>query len=339
VVAVLHGGRSCEREVSLSSGREVLTALATPVGPEDRRGPRRVLPVEIDAEGRWVVEGRRLAPGEALAALAEVDVFFSVLHGGEGEDGTLQGLLAASDRTFTGSGVSGCAVAMDKVVGRELLRAAGARVAPGRTLDEAGWAASSDRVLAELATWDGPGWVVKPRGGGSSVGVSVVRRTELLAEALATAFSWEQEVLVEALVEGLEVTGGVLQTPDRGLTALPVVEIHPHEGRFFDYEEKYTEGGATEVCPPRELAPAVAARVEELSLLAHRTLHCDGYSRSDFIVPRDGGEPVFLELNTLPGLTPRSLVPLAAAADGVDYRTLCLWITAAALEGAPPRSG
>lgn len=332
MVCVLLGGRSNEREVSLSSGRRIAHALATAAGPEDRRGPARVLSVEVQASGRWRAGPHELAPASALEALDDVDVFFSALHGGQGEDGTLQGFLTATDRAFTGTGVGGSAVGMDKVFTRELVAARGARIAPGATISRARWRVDPEGVQRELAGWQVPGWVVKPRAGGSSVGCSIVRRASEWPDAFAAAFAWEAEVLVEALVEGLEVTGGVLDTPADGLVALPVVEIRPTDGRFFDYHEKYApSGGALELCPPENVTRETCERVRSLSLLAHRTLRCHGYSRSDFIVPADGGEPVFLELNTAPGMTPRSLVPIAAEAAGIDYRTLCLWIAAEAL--------
>lgn len=330
-VCVLAGGRSSEREVSLASGRMIRAALASPEDPVDRRGPARVLTVEILPSGRWRVGRHELTPGAAIEALVDVDVFFFALHGGDGEDGTLQGLLAAADRAFTGTGVAGSAVGMDKVFSREILAARGLLVAPATTVRRARWDADPEGVRRELETWEVPGWAVKPRCGGSSVGCTLVREPDEWSAAFAAAFAWEDEVLVEALVEGVEVTGGVLATPDEGLEALPVVEIRPHPGRFFDYEEKYAADGAEEICPPTSVSPETCRRVRELSRRAHRALRCAGYSRSDFIVPRDGGEPVFLELNTLPGMTPRSLVPLAAAQADIDYRTLCLWIAADAL--------
>ena len=331
VVCVLLGGRSSEREVSLTSGAKIAEALRTPIGAEDRRGPARVLEVEVREDGRWNVDGRELAPGAALDALTDVDLFFSGLHGGEGENGSWQGFFACCDRAFTGSGVAASAVGMDKVFTRELMRARGVRVAPAQCLTMAAWNEHSDDILSTLADWDEAGWAVKPRCGGSSVGATLTRDSRDLAEAITTAFALEREVLVEALIEGTEVTGAVLQTPDRGLEALPVVEIRPKPGRFFDYEEKYADSGAVELCPPQGVSESICELVRAASLEAHTTLRCDGFSRSDFIVPLDGSAPVFLELNTLPGMTPRSLLPLAAETVGIDYRTLCLWIASDAI--------
>lgn len=333
VVCVLGGGRSSEREVSLASAERMAEALRTPASNADRRGPLRVQAVEIGADGRWLVAGEACAPARALERLDGVDVFVFGLHGGEGENGTLQGLLTASDRAFSGTGVLGSAVAMDKVFARDLAEGAGLTVAPAASLSLDAWEQDRERVLDALSSGEQPrtGWAVKPREGGSSVGTSIVRDPVDLGDALTAAFAWEERVLVEDLIAGVEVTGGVVVGPD-GPLALPVVEIRPKEGRFFDYEEKYSESGADEFCPPESVPEALQAHVRELSLAAHTRLRAEGYSRSDFVLPRDAagnlGEPVFLELNTLPGMTPRSLLPRAAAAIGLDYRSLCLWIAA-----------
>jgi D-alanine-D-alanine ligase len=276
-------------------------------------------------------------PGEAIVALADVDVFFSALHGGEGENGSLQGFLTCSDMPFTGSGVIASAVSMDKVFARELVRAHGVRVARGVALSRS--IAPSAEERRELVPLIANGCVVKPRRGGSSVGCSLVRGEAAFEAAIQRAYLEGPDVLVEELVEGIETTGGVLQAPGGELRSLPPVEIRPR-GAFFDYQEKYSADGAIELCPPANLSVEACARVQAQALAAHRALGCEGYSRTDFIVPRDGGEPVFLETNTLPGLTPRSLLPKAAAAAGIDYRTLCLWITASGLaRGASRHDG
>jgi D-alanine-D-alanine ligase len=296
-----------------------------------------VIGVELLPDGRWRVGARRLLPGEALLALGDVDVFFSALHGGEGENGALQGFLTCADLAFTGSGVIASAVAMDKVFARTLVHAAGLRVAPGTVLSRASAAGGAS---AELEALVARGCVVKPRRGGSSVGCSVVHGRREFEEALERAFREGPDVLVEALVRGVEATGGVLQAPSGELVALPPVEIRPRGSAFFDYREKYSADGALELCPPEGIDAAACERVSACALAAHRALGCEGYSRTDFIVPEEGGDPVFLETNTLPGLTPRSLVPRAAAVAGIDYRGLCLWIAADGMaRGAARRDG
>ena len=178
-------------------------------------------------------------------------------------------------------------------------------------------------LFPAFGTRTGEGEVVKPRRGGSSVGCSIARSPQDLADALARAHLWEEEALVEALVPGIEVTGAVLHDPAGETLALPPVEIRPRRGAFFDYDEKYSSDGALELCPSESLEPAAVERVREAALLAHRSLGCEGYSRSDFIVPVGESEPVFLETNTLPGLTPRSLLPKAAAAVGIARKNPC----------------
>ncbi|MEQ1891720.1 MAG: D-alanine--D-alanine ligase [Planctomycetota bacterium] len=334
-VAVLMGGRSSEREVSLASGRMVLDALRTSEATDDRRGPGRVIAVEILPDGRWRHGKNVSMPGEAIVALADVDVFFSALHGGEGENGALQGFLTCSDMPFTGSGVIASAVAMDKVFARELVRASGVTVARGVALSRSLWP-MGEAQAREVELLLAGGCVVKPRRGGSSVGCSLVHARAEFERAVERAFEEGPEVLAEAFVAGVETTGGVLEAPDGTLLALPPVEIRPR-GTFFDYHEKYDADGALELCPPVGIVPEDCARIEARALAAHRALGCEGYSRTDFIVPEGGGEPVYLETNTLPGLTPRSLLPKAAGALGIDYRTLCLWIAKSGLARAPAR--
>jgi D-alanine-D-alanine ligase len=337
-VAVLAGGRSSERDVSLASGRMVLDALRVSEATDDRRGPARVIGVEILPDGRWRYGKSVSLPGEAIVALGDVDVFFSALHGGEGENGALQGFLTCCDAAFTGSGVIASAVAMDKGYARELVRVGGVRVESALALSRARLplGPADQRALESLLA---RGCVVKPRRGGSSVGCSLARTREEFERALALAFEEGPEVLAEAFVQGVETTGAVLEAPDGTLIALPPVEIRPR-GTFFDYHEKYDADGALELCPPLGIPPEECARIEAAALAAHRALGCEGYSRSDFILPSAGGEPVYLETNTLPGLTPRSLLPKAAAAVGIDYRTLCLWIARSGLaRGAERRNG
>lgn len=337
-VAVLLGGRSSEREVSLVSGRSVHAALARASDAEDERGPARALAVEILADGRWRAGPLALTPAEMAARLTDVDLFFIALHGGEGENGALQGFLGCCDRAFTGSGVIASGVCMDKVFARDLVAARGLCVAPGLVVTRAAWASERADLSAALARLSTSGWVVKPRRGGSSVGCSIARTTAELEVALQGAFAWEEEALVEGHVAGIEATCAILEEPGGARLALPPVEIRPKTGRFFDYQEKYSPDGALELCPSESLDASTVEELSAAALVAHRALGCEGYSRSDFVVPCAGGAPVFLETNTLPGLTPRSLLPKAAAAAGIDYRTLVLWIAAHGLARGRARS-
>ena len=345
-VAVLAGGRSSEREISLQTGAGVARALRE--GSRDERGPAHVAEVEIRADGTWLLEGIARSALDAVAALPEDTLFFLALHGGEGENGAVQGFLELAGRRYTGSGVGASALCMDKTASRHVLAATGATVAPGLTVDLRSWSgersACLERLEALASRSRGERLYVKPNAGGSSVLTFRVQGRDELAAAVTSVVESGDAALVEAAVEGVEATCGVLGNTAGELVALPPVEIVPHEGRFFDYEEKYRSEGAREHCPPRSLSAATVERLGQLAVLAHRTMGCDGYSRTDFIVPRGAddasegeGEPVVLEVNTLPGLTERSLFPQSMHALGASYRAMCLRLLELAVERSAER--
>jgi len=339
-VAVLTGGTSNEREIALQSGRSVLTALAD----RDERGPERVLVVEIEADGRWRLDGTSHDACAALDALPKDTLFFLALHGGDGENGVVQGFLELAGHTYTGSGVGASALCMDKDATRHVLAASGVPVAPGLCIHPRSWADAREVLLARAAALLAPradalvagDAYVKPNAGGSSVHTYRVTSPAELETAIDKVLDTGDRALVESAVHGVEATCGVLGNGAGRLVALPPVEIVPHAGHFFDYAEKYRADGATEHCPPRTLSAATVARLGELALAAHRVTGCDGYSRTDFIVPRagaeDAGEPVALEINTLPGLTERSLFPQSMHAAGRSYRDMCLALLGLAVE-------
>lgn len=287
-VAVLLGGLSPEREVSLVSGAACAQALET-------RGFRVS---RIDA-------GRDLA-----ARLAEVapDVVFNALHGRFGEDGCVQGLLEVAGLPYTHSGVLASALAMDKPMAIRLFTAAGLRCPDGL-----------DLTLDEVVAGDPlpRPYVVKPAGGGSSVGVHILRAGD--ANPLVAANRWDHgtRLRVERYVEGRELTVAVL-----GERPLEVTEIRPRVG-FYDYRAKYTEGVADHLIPA-PIAPEIHALAMEMALAAHRALGCRGVSRADFrFDPREGSEGLYLlEVNTQPGMTPLSLVPEQARHCGIGFEDL-----------------
>lgn len=326
-VAVVRGGRSSEREVSLKSGAAVASALRD---ASDGHGPARVVDVEITSAGAWRFDGEEHAPEDAISRLSRATVYFLALHGGEGEDGTIQGLLAATGRAHTGSGVAGSALCMCKSWTRSVLAEAGLSVANGRTVDAAQWESDRDGVLAAVRALSSTGWAVKPDRGGSSVATSVLDDADALRGAIEAALATKDRALVEARVRGVECTVGVLGNRG-GARALVPVEIVPKDGRFFDYEEKYSAAGASEHCPPRSIDAATCRVLQGLAERAHVAAGCEGYSRVDFMVPA-GGTPVVLEINTLPGMTSRSLLPLAAAEAGMSFRALCLRLVDLAIE-------
>ncbi len=293
-VALLCGGKSAEREVSLKSGNQVFQALDKSRYAITRYDPRDDLPrLARDADS--------------------IDVALIILHGRLGEDGTIQGFLDSLEIPYQGSGVLGSAIAINKIISKELYVQKEIPVAP-YVVAERGKEISGEKILKEL----GFPVVIKPEHEGSSIGLSIVRKIEDLQKALEKAWEFDARCLVEKFIEGIEVTGAVLGNEE--LEALPLVEIIPgKEYEFFDYEAKYTPGATKEICPAR-LSPEVTAKAQEYALRAHRALHCKGYSRTDMIV--DGSDIYVLETNTIPGMTETSLYPQAAQAAGYSFSGL-----------------
>ncbi len=335
-LAILSGGRSSEREVSLWTGSAVLRAVRAGALAGEPPAPCAVHAVEIESDGRWTVDGQSASAGEIVARLGADCVWFLALHGGAGEDGTVQGLLEAQGVVHTGSGVRASAICMDKHVTRLVLADAGLRVAPGRVVDARAWRERRAALEREIDALAQAGACVKPVHGGSSVATFLLDSPRGLAESVERVLATGDQALVEARVHGSEATCGVLGLPQGELRALTPVEIVPKEGLFFDYQQKYDAQGAAEYCPPRTLDAATCAHIQEQALEAFRAAGCEGYARIDFMLPRDErgvcGAPVVLEINTLPGLTDRSLLPQSARVDGLSFRALCLEIVALALE-------
>jgi D-alanine-D-alanine ligase len=290
-VAVLHGGMSAEREVSLNSGAQVITALRS-LGFD-------VLPVEVTADLGALVAALTPAP----------DVVFNALHGRFGEDGTIQGVLDYLGIPYTHSGVRASALAMDKAAAKAVFAAAGLPVAPHRIIDP-----------AELADHDPlplP-YVVKPVNEGSSVGVYIVKPGDNSRARIAEEWHYGP-AMAELYVPGRELTVGVLEDH-----ALAVTEILPTE-KFYDYHAKYAEGGSRHVVPAR-LPEEITHRAKEIALAAHQALGCRGASRADLRYDDTSGRLVLLEVNTQPGMTPTSLLPEQAAYTGMDFSELCAWM-------------
>ncbi len=335
-VVLLGGGTSEEREVSLRSADSMAAALLSLDERSTRSHLQSLRRVEIDAQGAWVVGGQSYKRDEALRRLAPRSVFLLALHGGEGENGQVQNFLAERGAIYTGSDPDSSALCMDKTQACTRVRTAGMACAPGVLFRPSPW--NAELALRDcLALGAGP-WFVKPNCGGSSLGVVRIQRAQDLPGAIEALLQTGQDVLVEQEIRGLEVSVGVLGTAGSSTQALPLCEIQPERGNFFDYSEKYDAGGATETCPPAHTSPESAVRVQQLACEAFDLLRCDGYARVDFILQESDGTPVFLEANTLPGMTQRSLLPLAARAAGVDLGSLCLEILARALTGARPSS-
>jgi D-alanine-D-alanine ligase len=297
-VAVLAGGQSLERQVSLRSGARVRDALETlghdviaiDVGPD--------LVQQLDA--------------------ARADVAFVALHGRDGEDGTVQEILELVGIPYTASGPSACMRCMDKVLAKHALRDAGLATpdfyAFSQTAFESLGAAHALPAIEERLDFP---IVVKPAAQGSALGIRFAPTADDVPAAIVAAFSYDTKVLLERHVTGRELAVSVLDGPD-GPQALPVVEAIPRGGDHYDFEARYEIGSTDFICPA-ELSADITRQVQELALAAYRVLGCYGFARVDLMLDADTGEPTVLEANAIPGLTETSLLPQAAEAAGISF--------------------
>ena len=298
-VAVLSGGISAEREVSLSSGKQVVAALRS-LG--------------------WTVTD--IDAGDGLPAIIAAltprpDVVFNALHGRFGEDGAIQGVLDWLNIPYTHSGVLASALAMDKEAAKAVFAAHGLPVAAGAVMEVS--------ALIDADPLPVP-YVIKPLNEGSSVGVEIIRSGDNRRAAVARGWKFGPRAMVEEFIPGRELTVGVM-----GDRALVVTEIIATQA-FYDYESKYAAGGSRHELPAN-IHPDTTAEAKRIALAAHRALGCRGASRADFRYDDTQGEPgrlVLLEVNTQPGLTPTSLLPEQAALCGIDFPALCRWMVEAA---------
>ena len=304
-IALLAGGISSEREVSLSSGEQVYDALDKSKYDIVRYDPK--------------VDIARL-----VADAPKIDAALIIMHGPFGEDGTVQGLLDLLKIPYQGSGVLGSALAMNKLASKQIYEKSGLPI-PAYTVYEKHHQIDADRACRQF----GLPLVVKPVMGGSSVGMSIVQSPENLDGALEKAFAEDDSVIVEAYVDGIEITAGIIG--NRQLEALPLIEIIPDKAHeFFDYEAKYTPGVTQEICPAR-INAKLAEIAQGYAKIAHRALFCRGYSRTDLILK--GNQFFVLETNTIPGMTANSLLPLAARSAGIEFGRLLDRLIDLSLEG------
>ena len=332
-IAVLFGGDSMERDVSIASASQVVGALRSRghqvVAYDSGRGrleaadERRLFTGKIDSRPPDQKSVSSLPTVVSAPDLADVDLVFLAMHGGSGEDGTVQALLDLAGIPYTGSGKLGSALGWDKDVAKRLFAAAGVP--------------TPDWLMAPIsssaaAQWLGFPLIVKPNGQGSTVGLTLVRTPPELDPAIELAGRFDSQVMLERFIDGRELTGGILDGEP-----LAVGEIIPSTGPIFDYAAKYQPGGAEEIFPA-ELTPEQTQKIQNLAVRVHRALKLDVYSRVDFRMDSDG-RFWCLEVNTLPGLTEASLLPRAAAAVGISFPELCERICRGALarHGAKPK--
>ncbi len=331
-IAVLAGGLSPERDVSLSSGSLIANALASRghrvalidvyLGVEAENTDslfttaanhtHTVPPVEpdLDALKRASGNGDALIGKNVIECCKSADCVFIAMHGGMGENGQLQATLDSFGIKYTGSSYAGCLLSMDKDISKKLMLLAGIPTAKWML-----YSVKSDSPEAAEAQIGYP-CAIKPCSCGSSIGVSIVRNREEFFAAVKYAAVYEETVMVEKMIVGREFSVGVL-----GGKVLPPIEIIPKAG-FYDYSNKYQSGATEEICPA-SLTEAQLETISKYTLAVHNTLHLGGYSRTDFILDEAAQDFFCLEANSLPGMTPTSLLPQEAKAVGINYETLC----------------
>ncbi len=303
-IGVLMGGCSSEREISLRSGEAIFAAL--------NRAGCRVSKMDITTEKELTIV-QQLQDNR-------IDVAFIALHGRLGEDGRIQAILEGLRIPYTGSGVEASQKALNKITAQKLLKAEAVPVADHLAF-------SRDQALSDEEVWqffDGKNFIVKPACEGSSIGVTIVRRKEDIREAIARAFEYGPEILLERFIQGRELTVGIL-----GDEPLPVIEIKP-KATFFDFEAKY-QSATTEYEIPAKISGQLSSQLQTIALKAYQTLGCRHFGRVDIILD-DENHPFVLEINTIPGFTNTSLLPKAAALRGMNFTQLCLRLVSFAYE-------
>ena len=309
-VALLSGGISSEREVSLKSGEQVYAAL--------NKDKYRIVRYDPMSDLNRLV-----------ADAPTIDVALIILHGPFGEDGTVQGLLDLLGIPYQGSGVLGSAVSMDKLVSKQLYERSGIPTPAYITIrrdDSLKIETCLERIGLPL--------VIKPAKGGSSIGMAIVKTRDSLESAILEAFRYDNTLVVETYIQGTELTVGVIG--NRDLKALPVIEIIPNSRyEFFNYHAKYLPGASREICPAR-IDAVLTEKAQTYAIAAHRALFCEGYSRTDMMLRNR--DLYILETNTIPGMTETSLLPLAAKTAGISFSELLDNLIELGIESKPKRS-
>lgn len=335
-IAVIFGGISTERNVSIAGGKSVIEALKSkghnviPIDPAFGADTHKAEEALIDLtkfpsmEELSQMSTKNYIDAVQSEVFDNIDVAFLVLHGKNGEDGLIQALLELRGIPYTGSGVKASSVAMDKLSSKNLFAAAGLLTPPWMILRKE--ELDGEETLKEIRRELGAKIVVKPNDQGSSVGVNIVVDGNLdnIRTALDNAFQYSEIAVVEQYIPGREITVGIL-----GGQALPVIEIVPKD-EFYDYKHKYTKGNTSYICPA-QISEDIAEFAQSMAIICNNVIGADGFCRADFRLSEDG-EPYLLELNTIPGFTSSSLVPMAAREIGIEFPELCEKIIDLALD-------
>ena len=304
------GGPSSEHEISLGTGQNVIDNL-------DKTKYEPVA-IKISKNGKWFLGGKLT---NQLEALRGHDIIFNALHGTFGEDGKAQALMEHAGIKYTGSGIAGSAIAMDKFHSREIFKLAGLNTPRTMKLKRGeNYVARLNFFINKIIKWP---VVIKPCSNGSSVGVQIVEDVTNLEKAVIDAFKIDKHVLVEEFIKGRELTCGVLDNfNNEAVGALPITEIIPVKNhKFFNYDAKYKTGHSNEITPA-PLDEVLTKKAQDIAVRAHQVLGCSGYSRTDMILKNGNGTIYVLETNTLPGLTKNSLLPKAAQTAGLTLTQL-----------------
>lgn len=324
-ILVLMGGISSEHDISIQSGNNILSNL-------DDEG-NKLTSATITRDGEWVFSDALedyLDLSEAVPRLRELhpDCVFIALHGPYGEDGRIQGMLDLLGIPYTGSGCAASGLAMDKVRSKAIMKQKGVTVPDEVVFTQHEWREDPAALTHRVEDYLGFPCIVKNPHQGSSLGIAIPQSVEEFDEAVNQVLGYGYTLMVERMIHGTEVTCGVLDIEGSDdVEALPVTEIRPLKGTFFDYHTKYNADAVEEVTPAG-ISDAIRDRVQEISRDAHTTLGCRGFSRSDMII--SGDEVIWLETNTIPGMTETSLLPQGAAAAGLSFKELLIKIVNAA---------
>ncbi len=294
-IAVLMGGRSAEHEISLISGAEVFKNIDT----------QKYFPFKVVIPK----SGLRFSH---IRQFVKADVVFIALHGSFGEDGTIQGLLDTLNIPYTSPGVLASSIGMNKLIFKSLLTVN--KISTPKFVS----ITKNEPVSKIHSILGNPPYFVKPHNQGSSVGCSIIKTKTDINKALKKAYKFSQYALIEEYIQGSEITCAVLG--NNNPQALPLIEIRPLKGDYFDYKSKYEQGGADEIVPAR-IPKKLTEQIQKIALDVYELFNCKGFSRVDFIL-KNNSEPMVLEINTIPGLTPMSLFPKAAMSAGISYSML-----------------